>query len=170
MESILTQIRYTKKAVHKEIGRFHLLTGHEGPQGEQKYSSTLLLTSALEGDEGSASCPGSTLSPGKTRYPLYRMLGGLQGRSGQVPKISPPPGFDPRTNQPIGSRYNDYTTRPTEHGLTFIKFPRYKIRFCRTTLMNITPQLNICWYQLQLSRDDRRLAYFGHQACTFESW
>ena len=31
MESILTQIRYTKKAVHKEIGRFHLLTGHEGP-------------------------------------------------------------------------------------------------------------------------------------------
>ena len=24
-----------------------------------------------------------------------------------------PPGFDPRTVQPVGSRYTDYTTRPT---------------------------------------------------------
>jgi len=30
-------------------------------------------------------------TPGKTRYPLYRRLGGPQGRSGQVRKISPPP-------------------------------------------------------------------------------
>jgi hypothetical protein len=42
---------------------------------------------------------------GKTRYPLYRRLGGLQSRSGQVRKISPPPGFDPRTVQPEASRY-----------------------------------------------------------------
>jgi hypothetical protein len=54
-------------------------------------------TSALEGGEGSASRPGRFLPPGKTRYPLCRMLGGPQGRSGQVRKISPPPGFDPRT-------------------------------------------------------------------------
>ena len=48
-------------------------------------------------------------SPGKeTRYPLYRRLGGPQGRSGRVRKISPPPGFDPRTVQPVGSRYTDY--------------------------------------------------------------
>jgi hypothetical protein len=33
------------------------------------------------------------LSPGKTRYPLYRRLGGPQGWSGRVRKISPPPGF-----------------------------------------------------------------------------
>ena len=43
--------------------------------------------------------PGQSLLPGKTRYPLYRRLGGPQGRSGQVQKISPPPGFDPRTVQ-----------------------------------------------------------------------
>ena len=49
------------------------------------------------------------LSPGKaTRYPLYRRLGGSQGRSGQVRKISPPPGFHPRTVQPVASRYTDY--------------------------------------------------------------
>ena len=33
------------------------------------------------------------LPPGKTRYPLYRRLGGPQGRSGQVRKISPPTGI-----------------------------------------------------------------------------
>ena len=36
------------------------------------------------------------LPPGKTRCPLYRRLGRLQGRSGRVRKISPPPGFYPR--------------------------------------------------------------------------
>jgi len=61
------------------------------------------LTSALEGGEGSASRPGRNLPPGKTRYPLYRKLVGLQGRSGQVRKISPPSGFDPRTVQPVGN-------------------------------------------------------------------
>jgi hypothetical protein len=39
---------------------------------------------------------------------LYRRLGGPQGRSGRVRKISPPPGFDPRTVQPVASRYTDY--------------------------------------------------------------
>ena len=71
------------------------------------------MTTALEGGERSASRPGRSLSPGKTRYPLYRRLGGPQGRSGQVWKISPPPGFDPQTIQPVASHYTDSTTRPT---------------------------------------------------------
>ena len=46
--------------------------------------------------------------PGKeTRYPLYRRLGGPKGQSRRVRKISPPPGFDLRTAQPIASRYTD---------------------------------------------------------------
>jgi hypothetical protein len=47
-------------------------------------------------------------------YPLYRRLGGPQGRSRQVRKISPPPGFDPRTFQSVASRYTDYATWPEE--------------------------------------------------------
>jgi hypothetical protein len=35
---------------------------------------------------------------------LYRKLGRPQSRSGRVRKISPPPGFDPRTLQPVASR------------------------------------------------------------------
>jgi hypothetical protein len=32
---------------------------------------------------------------------------GWVGLSGQVRKMSPPPGFDPRTVQPVASRYTD---------------------------------------------------------------
>jgi hypothetical protein len=57
--------------------------------------------------EGSASRPGRSLTPGKTRYPLYRRLGGPEGRPGQVRKISPAPGFNPRSVQLVASRYTD---------------------------------------------------------------
>ena len=50
----------------------------------------------------------AALPPVKTRYPLYRRLGGPQGRSGRVRNISPPSGFDPRTVQPVASRYIDW--------------------------------------------------------------
>ena len=43
----------------------------------------------------------ASLPPGKTRYPLYKRLGGPQERCGPVQKISPPPGFDSRTVQPV---------------------------------------------------------------------
>jgi hypothetical protein len=41
------------------------------------------------------------------RYPLYRRLCGPQGRSGQVRKVSLPPGYDPRTVHPVPSRSTD---------------------------------------------------------------
>ena len=49
----------------------------------------------------------TALPPGMTRYPLYRTLGGPQGRSGWLQKISPPPGFNLRTVQPVVNRYTD---------------------------------------------------------------
>jgi len=90
----------------------HPRTGHKGPEGEWKYSSTVTLTSALVGVDGQRHTPAGLL-PGKTQYPLYRRLGGPQGRSGRVGKIYPSPGIDPRTIQPVASRYTDYTTRPS---------------------------------------------------------
>jgi hypothetical protein len=56
--------------------------------------------------------PGRILPPEKARYPLYRRLGGPQGRSGQVRKIPTVPGFDCRTVQPVGSHYTDWATGP----------------------------------------------------------
>jgi hypothetical protein len=73
------------------------------------------------------SCSGRTLPPGKTRYPLNRRRGGPQGRSGQVWKISPPPGFDPRTVQPVGRRYTDYATRPTSNNSGYLYLYYHKL-------------------------------------------
>jgi hypothetical protein len=44
----------------------------------------------------------------ETRYSLYMRLGGPQGRSGQIRKISPQPGSDLRTVQPVASRSTFY--------------------------------------------------------------
>jgi hypothetical protein len=67
------------------------------------YSSTLSLTSAI--DEGGWSTP----RPGRftpRKRPGTHCIGGWVGlRTGQ--KISPPPGFDPRTVHPVASRYTD---------------------------------------------------------------
>jgi len=54
----------------------------------------------------------AALPPGKTRYPLYRRMGGPQGRSGLVRKTSPQPVFDPRTVQPVANRYPDQQRSP----------------------------------------------------------
>ena len=64
-------------------------------------------TSALDGVRGQRHAP-AALPLGKTRYPLYSRPGGPQSRSGRDRKISPPPGFDPRTVQPVASRYTDW--------------------------------------------------------------
>ena len=58
------------------------------------------MTTTLEGGEGSAVGPGRPLPPGKTQYPLYRRLGGLQGQSGRAKNLATP-GFDPRTVLPV---------------------------------------------------------------------
>jgi hypothetical protein len=50
----------------------------------------------------------AALPQGKTRYQLYRRLGGPLNRSGRVGKISPLPGFNSWTVQAVASRYTDY--------------------------------------------------------------
>jgi hypothetical protein len=47
------------------------------------------------------------ITPGKTQYPMHRRLAGPKGQSGRVRKISSPLRFDPRTVQPVASRYTD---------------------------------------------------------------
>jgi hypothetical protein len=47
-----------------------------------------LLTSALDGDGWSTTRSGRFTRGKETRYPLYRRLGGPQGRSGRVWKIT----------------------------------------------------------------------------------
>ena len=58
------------------------------------------MTAALEGGDSSAARPSLTLPPGETWYPLYRKLGGPQGRSGRVENLVPT-GIQSRTIQPV---------------------------------------------------------------------
>jgi len=60
----------------------------------------------------------ASLPPGKTRYLLYSRLDEPQDRSGRLRKISPPPGFHPRTVQPVASRYTDWAI-PT-HSISIV--------------------------------------------------
>ena len=68
------RLRVWKRA-GKGKGTVHPRTGHEGPEGEYIYSSTLSLTLVLDGVGGQCHTP-AILPPGKTRCPLYRRLGG----------------------------------------------------------------------------------------------
>jgi hypothetical protein len=65
--------------------------------------------------------PGRLTRRKETRYPLYRRLGGPQGRSGWLRKMSPPPGLDARTVQPVASRYTDCAILAHYFSLSFIK-------------------------------------------------
>ena len=52
-----------------------ILEQAEGSDIEQRYSPTLSLTSALDGVGGQRHVP-AAVSPGKTRYPSFKRLGG----------------------------------------------------------------------------------------------
>ena len=104
--------RKVKRVKCTLVQALRLCTGRTAHRGRRGTALTFHDHGTRRG-EGSALRPGRFLPPGKTRYPLYRRVGGPQGRSGQVRKISPPPGFDARTVQPVASRYTDYATRPT---------------------------------------------------------
>jgi hypothetical protein len=99
------------KVSEDSVGRFHPFIGHKGPLGEQRYSSTLFLTSALEVGEGVSVTSRPCLTPGER--PGTHCTGGWAGlRAGldRGGKSRPPPGFDPRIVQPVRSRYTDWAT------------------------------------------------------------
>ena len=75
----------------------------------------------------------AALPPGQTRYRLYRRLGGPQGRSGRVRKMSPPQGFDPRTVQPVAIRYTDRVIPDQDRNASMFN-SRY---FCHMVIVNI---------------------------------
>ena len=86
--------------------KVHPITGYEDPEVAMRYSSTLSFTSAVDGVGGQSHAP-AALPLVKTRYQLYRRLGGPHGRSGRMRKTSTPPGFDPPIVQPVATRYTD---------------------------------------------------------------
>ena len=79
------------------------------------YSCTFSSTSALDGVGGQRHAP-AALPPGK---PGAHCIGGWVGPRAGLDRCGklPPLGFDPRTVQPVASRYTDYAI-PVPKSLT----------------------------------------------------
>jgi hypothetical protein len=74
----------------------HPRTGHEGPEGEWRYISTLSLPSALDGVGGQLHAS-ARFTP-RERKPVPTVQ-----EAGWVQKMLPPPGFDTRTVKTVAS-------------------------------------------------------------------
>ena len=80
-----------------------LCTGRTAHRGSRGIALLFHDQRQQKGLWGSASRPGRSLPLEKIRYPLYRKLGGSQGRSGQARKISSPTGIR-STDRPARSQ------------------------------------------------------------------
>jgi hypothetical protein len=78
-----TKWTHIRKYTGKGKGTPYILESPEGGRGIG------LLSLDLDARRGGQRHAPAALPPEKTRYPLYRRLGGPQGRSGRVRKISP---------------------------------------------------------------------------------
>jgi len=66
--------------------------------------------------------PRQHLTHGKEPVPIVQEAGWASGPVWTGAENLAPPGFDPRTVQPVGSCYTDYATRPTNLDFTASKF------------------------------------------------
>jgi hypothetical protein len=58
--------------------------------------------------------PRPLFTPGKDPVPIVQEVAWAPGPAWtSAENLAPPPGFDPRTVQPVASRYADYATRST---------------------------------------------------------
>jgi hypothetical protein len=86
--------------------------------------------------------------PEKTRHRFYRSLGVPQVRYGRVRKISPPPGFDPSTVQPVTSRYTVYAIPAPSLNMWAIKISRARIE----TVIRTEPNICYIWFVAAMLR------------------
>jgi len=82
-------------------GKIHSRGPTRAQRGDRRIALPFLFTSALDEGGWSTPRPGRFIPWKGTRYLLCRRLGGPQGRSGRVRKISSPPGFDPLIVQAV---------------------------------------------------------------------
>jgi hypothetical protein len=101
------------------VQALRLCTGRTAHRGSRGIALLFHDHGTRRGGEGSVSLPGRSLLPGKTRHPLYKRLGGPPGPVWTGAENLSPIGIffcfgcEPRTVQPVASRYTDYATRPT---------------------------------------------------------
>ena len=96
----LRRVRVTTVAVERKLNVKFTLEQATKAQRKSRCIALILFQLGTRWGGWLTPRPGRFTPWERDRYPLYRWLGGPQGRSGWVRKISPPPGFDSRTVQP----------------------------------------------------------------------
>ena len=146
------------------VQTLRLCTGRTANRGSRGIDLHFNDHGTRRGWGGSASRPGRSLLPGKTRYLLYRRLGGAQGRSGRVRKISPLTGI----------RSPDRPSR--NHSLYRLSYSVHNIRIllkhwdgCRrfgVLHFNCARRMTqICVFNTRLFSLNNTLNYAIHTAC-----
>ena len=75
------------------------------------------MTSELDGGGWSAAHPGR-FTPGKDPVPIVQEAGWAPGPVWKVVEnVAPPTGIDPRTVQPVASRYTDWAIAAHNNGI-----------------------------------------------------
>jgi len=112
--SALCSTNVVRSATRFKRVKFTLEEDTKAQKGSRCIALLFLQLRANGGVGGQGHVP-AVLPPGKSRYALYRRMGGPQGRSGWLQKISPPAGFDPRVVQPEANRYTDSAIPAHDH-------------------------------------------------------
>ena len=118
---------------------------------------------------GQRHAPAAFYPPGKTRYPLYRRLGGPQSWSGQVRKISPSNGIRPPDRPARSQSLNRLSYRAHNRGRRTVKFEAG----CKLFIQALNLILNAAFCQVnnwKLKPQNRTkigkvLALFTHITC-----
>jgi hypothetical protein len=87
-------------------------------------------------------CSGYQAHPGPPSVPPT-VVGGTEGRSGRVRKISPSPAFDPRTVQLLASRYTDWAILVYINGHFFCIFTLLIFLISLIPFVELSPCLHI---------------------------
>ena len=85
-------------------------TSHRGTRG----IALLFHDHGIRKGWGVSVMPRPLFTPGKDPVPVVQEAGWAPGPVWTGAENLAPPGFDPRTVQPVASRYTDWATRPTE--------------------------------------------------------
>jgi len=90
------------------VQALRLCTGRTAHRGSRGIALLFHDQRHYKGGKGSASRPGRSLTSVETREPIVQEAGWAPGPSGTGAKnLALPQGFDPRTVQPVASRYTD---------------------------------------------------------------
>jgi hypothetical protein len=104
------------------VQALRLCTGHMAHRGSRGIA-LLFYDNGTRRGWGVSVTPRPLFNPGKDPVSIAEEAGWAPGPVWKdAENLAPPPGFDPRTVQPVASRYTDWATQPTHLYIDIMEF------------------------------------------------